>query len=244
MPTSGYDLRDAPEIQVTHWYWEEGNEKLNNARYCELWLPIVKRSQNSTTGKTGVREKNIPALFAAEPDTFISESISNPIPGRGWACRDSNMAGEHFFPCRPYRTTGRICSRSCEESHLGIAQGGMKFNAVPGHIGVRPGGAGDLRIEVRQPLGLGDGLDGFVKPLAQTQPVGILPNVNGGLRRPLIGEAGPQRVPCRRSLESSVPDGCPEIGKPGQGRADAAGKFRLRGHFIFKGNGRIADVGA
>lgn len=51
MPTSGYDLRDAPEIQVTHWYWEEGNEKLNNSRYCELWLPIVKRSQNSTTGK-------------------------------------------------------------------------------------------------------------------------------------------------------------------------------------------------
>ena len=43
LPTSGYELRDAPEIGVIHWYWEEGNEKLNNSRYCELWLPIVKK---------------------------------------------------------------------------------------------------------------------------------------------------------------------------------------------------------
>ena len=39
---SGYELRDAPEIGVIHWYWEKGNEKLNNSRYCELWLPIEK----------------------------------------------------------------------------------------------------------------------------------------------------------------------------------------------------------
>jgi AraC family transcriptional regulator len=43
LPTSGYELRDAPEIGVIHWYWEEGNEKLNNSRYCELWLPIQKK---------------------------------------------------------------------------------------------------------------------------------------------------------------------------------------------------------
>ena len=43
IPTSGYELRDAPEIGVIHWFWEEGNEKLNNSRYCELWLPIVKK---------------------------------------------------------------------------------------------------------------------------------------------------------------------------------------------------------
>lgn len=43
LPSSGYELRDAPEIGVIHWYWEEGNEKLNNSRYCELWLPIVKK---------------------------------------------------------------------------------------------------------------------------------------------------------------------------------------------------------
>ena len=43
LPTSGYELRDAPEIGVIHWYWEEGNEKLNNSRYCELWLPIAKK---------------------------------------------------------------------------------------------------------------------------------------------------------------------------------------------------------
>ena len=43
LPTSGYELRDAPEIGVIHWYWEEGNEKLNNSRYCELWLPIKRK---------------------------------------------------------------------------------------------------------------------------------------------------------------------------------------------------------
>ena len=43
LPTSGYELRDAPEIGVIHWFWEEGNEKRNHSRYCELWLPIEKK---------------------------------------------------------------------------------------------------------------------------------------------------------------------------------------------------------
>ena len=43
LPTSGYELRNAPEIGVIHWYWEEGNEKLNSSRYCELWIPIEKK---------------------------------------------------------------------------------------------------------------------------------------------------------------------------------------------------------
>ena len=43
LPTSGYELREAPEIGVIHWFWEEGNEKLNNSRYCELWIPIEKK---------------------------------------------------------------------------------------------------------------------------------------------------------------------------------------------------------
>lgn len=42
LPYSGYELIDAPEIHVTHWFWEEGNEKLNSSRYCEVWLPIGK----------------------------------------------------------------------------------------------------------------------------------------------------------------------------------------------------------
>ena len=46
LPTSGYELRDAPEIGVIHWFWEEGNKKLNHSRYCELWLPIVKKNVN------------------------------------------------------------------------------------------------------------------------------------------------------------------------------------------------------
>lgn len=43
LPTSGYVLRDAPEISVVHWFWEEGNDALNNSRYCELWLPVEKK---------------------------------------------------------------------------------------------------------------------------------------------------------------------------------------------------------
>lgn len=43
LPSSGYELRNAPEVVAIHWYWEDGNEKLNTSRYCELWLPIVKK---------------------------------------------------------------------------------------------------------------------------------------------------------------------------------------------------------
>ncbi len=43
LPTSDYVLRDAPEIGVIHWFWEEGNDELNNSRYCELWLPVEKK---------------------------------------------------------------------------------------------------------------------------------------------------------------------------------------------------------
>lgn len=43
LPASGYELRDAPEIGVIHWFWEEGNDTLNHSRYCELWLPIKRK---------------------------------------------------------------------------------------------------------------------------------------------------------------------------------------------------------
>ena len=43
LPGSGYELRDAPEIGVIHWFWEEGNDELNHSRYCELWIPIAKK---------------------------------------------------------------------------------------------------------------------------------------------------------------------------------------------------------
>ena len=42
LPTSGYQLRDTPEVGVIHWFWEEENEQRNNSRYCELWFPIQK----------------------------------------------------------------------------------------------------------------------------------------------------------------------------------------------------------
>ncbi len=43
LPSAGYEMAGSPEVNVIHWYWEEGNEELNNSRYCELWLPIVKK---------------------------------------------------------------------------------------------------------------------------------------------------------------------------------------------------------
>lgn len=43
LPSSGYQLRNAPEIHVIHWYYEDNNEKRNCSRYCELWLPIEKK---------------------------------------------------------------------------------------------------------------------------------------------------------------------------------------------------------
>ncbi len=43
LPSSGYALRDAPELDLIHWFWEEGNEALNCSRYCEIWLPIEKK---------------------------------------------------------------------------------------------------------------------------------------------------------------------------------------------------------
>lgn len=43
LPSMGYELSGAPEVNVIHWYWQEGNETLNSSRYCELWLPITKK---------------------------------------------------------------------------------------------------------------------------------------------------------------------------------------------------------
>ncbi len=44
LPSSGYVLRDAPELGLIHWFWEEGNDQLNSSRYCEIWLPIEKKA--------------------------------------------------------------------------------------------------------------------------------------------------------------------------------------------------------
>ena len=38
LPGSGYEIADAPEIVVTHWFWKPHK----NERYRELWIPIKK----------------------------------------------------------------------------------------------------------------------------------------------------------------------------------------------------------
>ena len=43
LPSSGYMLREAPEIGVIHWPFEDGNKVVNNSHYCEIWLPIAKK---------------------------------------------------------------------------------------------------------------------------------------------------------------------------------------------------------
>ncbi len=42
LPSSGYELADAPEISVYHWFCKHGDEEVNNSRYIELWIPITK----------------------------------------------------------------------------------------------------------------------------------------------------------------------------------------------------------
>lgn len=42
LPSSDYQLANAPEIAVVHWPYEPDNDALNDSRYVELWLPIVK----------------------------------------------------------------------------------------------------------------------------------------------------------------------------------------------------------
>lgn len=42
LPASGYELADAPEISVHHWYYKNGDAEVNNSRYTELWIPIMK----------------------------------------------------------------------------------------------------------------------------------------------------------------------------------------------------------
>lgn len=49
LPSSGYVLRDAPELGVIHWFFEDGSDRVNTSRYCELWLPIVKADQAEET---------------------------------------------------------------------------------------------------------------------------------------------------------------------------------------------------
>ncbi len=45
LPTLGYQLRKAPELEITHWYWsddEKESEDVKNKRYIEVWLPVEK----------------------------------------------------------------------------------------------------------------------------------------------------------------------------------------------------------
>lgn len=43
LPSSGYELAEAPEVSVYHWYAREGDDAVNHSRFVELWLPVGKR---------------------------------------------------------------------------------------------------------------------------------------------------------------------------------------------------------
>ena len=43
LPSSGYELVDAPEVSVYHWYFKEGDDAVNHSRFVELWLPVEKQ---------------------------------------------------------------------------------------------------------------------------------------------------------------------------------------------------------
>ncbi len=45
LPTLGYQLRKAPELEITHWYWSNDDEedaRVRKNRYIEVWLPVEK----------------------------------------------------------------------------------------------------------------------------------------------------------------------------------------------------------
>jgi AraC family transcriptional regulator len=42
LPSSGYELTDAPELLIYHWF--RTNDERKHQRYNEIWLPIVKRT--------------------------------------------------------------------------------------------------------------------------------------------------------------------------------------------------------
>lgn len=41
--SSEYELADAPEISVYHWFYKKYDAAVNDSRYIELWLPLRKR---------------------------------------------------------------------------------------------------------------------------------------------------------------------------------------------------------
>ena len=46
LPSSDYELADAPEVAVVHWFYKKGDKTDKNSRYSryiELWLPIEKK---------------------------------------------------------------------------------------------------------------------------------------------------------------------------------------------------------
>ena len=43
LPSAGYELAEAPEFDIIHWFYKYEDQKVNSSRYVELWLPIVKK---------------------------------------------------------------------------------------------------------------------------------------------------------------------------------------------------------
>ena len=41
--SSEYEVREAPELAVTHWFFKYGDENVSNSRYIELWIPVAKK---------------------------------------------------------------------------------------------------------------------------------------------------------------------------------------------------------
>ena len=47
LPDSGYEFADAPELSVYHWFHDHEKDWVNQSRYIELWIPIVKSNAQS-----------------------------------------------------------------------------------------------------------------------------------------------------------------------------------------------------
>lgn len=47
LPSSEYELANAPEIAVSHWFFNHSDKSVKNSRYIELWIPIQKKNNHS-----------------------------------------------------------------------------------------------------------------------------------------------------------------------------------------------------
>lgn len=125
----------------------------------------------------------------------------------------------------------------------GIAQALVEAEAGQGEGLVLHLGQGDAGVAVEDVLGGEQGIQGPIQPAAQPPAPLVLPQVDGGLRGPLIGRPGvkgggvgiAQQGPLRLRHQ---------VGVGGQGVPHPLGELGRGGHGVLEGDGGVLHIGA